>query len=113
MMPAEIVTRTVPVPPDTLSQTQDLLDELPVGQPLELIVRCHHAESLGRPSSPLFRKCVGAHRVDPALPGAGPGHFAFAIVLFARDGRLSQHLALAQSIAGGHTLLCGTVSLPA
>jgi hypothetical protein len=38
--------------PDTLSQAQDLLDELPVGQPLELVVGCHHAESLCRPSSP-------------------------------------------------------------
>jgi hypothetical protein len=49
MMPAEIVAGAVPVPPDALSQTQDLLDEFLPGELLELIIGCHHAESLRRP----------------------------------------------------------------
>jgi hypothetical protein len=65
MMPAEIMAGAVPVPPDALSQTQDLLDQLPVEEPLELIVGCHHGESLRRPSFPLFGMCGSVRRNYP------------------------------------------------
>ena len=52
VMPAKIVSGAVPVLPDTFSQAQYLLDQLLVGQRLESIIGCHHAESLSRHSCP-------------------------------------------------------------
>jgi len=46
VVPAEIVARAVPVPSDALSQTENLVDQILVGERLEFIVGRHHAESV-------------------------------------------------------------------